>query len=186
MREDLKKRLIGAAVLASLAVIFIPMLLEEETVIDSNIYSTNIPKRIKPSEPAPVIQTEKLDHIRDQHDYGTSIQPSKDAEVKDIKDSSTDTVDTTTSESRQPVATRTGLTSWMVQVGSFSSQDNANKIVEQLRKAGYDTHLETAQVKNRKLYRVRVGPEIDRNNADRIAKEVSKKFFVNAKVLRYP
>ena len=185
MREDLKKRLIGAAVLASLAVIFIPMLLEEETVIDSNIYSTNIPKRIKPSEPAPVIQTEKLDHIREKHDYGTSIQPSKDAEVKDIVDSSTDAASVSATESK-PVSTRTGLTSWMVQVGSFSSQENANKIVAQLRKAGYDTHLETAQVNNRKLFRVRVGPEIDRNNADRIAKEVSKKFFVNAKVLRYP
>ena len=185
MREDLKKRLIGAAVLASLAVIFIPMLLEEETVIDSKISSTNIPKRIKPSEPAPVIQTEKLDQVREQQDYGTSIQPSKDAEVMEIVDSSGDNVAAESSESL-PVTTRTGLTSWMVQVGSFSSQDNANKIVEQLRKAGYDTHLETAQVKNRKVFRVRVGPEIDRNNADRIAKEVSKKFFVNAKVLRYP
>lgn len=185
MREDQKKRLIGAAVLASLAVIFIPMLLEEETVIDSNIYSTNIPERIQPPGPAPVIQTEKLDHIREKHDYGTSIQPSKNAEVKDIVDSSADTAAKTSANS-EAVATRTGLTSWMVQVGSFSSQDNANKIVEQLRKAGYDTHLETAQVKNRKLFRVRVGPEIDRNNADRIAKEVSKKFFVNARVLRYP
>lgn len=185
MREDLKKRLIGAAVLASLAVIFIPMLLEEETVIDSNIYSTNIPQRIKPAAPAPVIETEKLDQVREKHDYGTSIQPSKDAAVKDIVDSSTDNASAAATNSKA-VKTRTGLSSWMVQVGSFSSRDNANKIVEQLRAAGYDTHLETAQVNNRKLFRVRVGPEIDRNNADRIAKEVSKKFFVNARVLRYP
>ncbi len=185
MRQDLKKRLIGAAVLASLAVIFIPMLLEEETVIDNNIYSTNIPERIRPAEPAPVIQTEKLDQVREKHDYGTSIQPSKDAEVKEIVDSSAET-DADTSSAGKPLKTRTGLTSWMVQVGSFSSRENASKIVGELRKAGYDTHLETAQVKNRKLFRVRVGPEIDRNNADRIAKEVSKKFFVNATVLRYP
>jgi DedD protein len=185
MTENIKKRLIGAAVLASLAVIFIPMLLEEETVIDSNIYSTNIPERIETVTPAPQIQTEQLDRIREEHDYGTSIQPSKDAEVKDIASSSTDS-STISVADEKPVTTRTGLSSWMIQVGSFSSQDNANKIVSQLREAGYDTHLETAQVKSRKVFRVRVGPEIDRNNADRIAKEVSKKFFVKAKVLRYP
>ena len=187
MREDLKKRLIGAAVLASLAVIFIPMLLEEETVIDSNISSTNIPPRIKPSAPAPAIQTEKLDQVREQQDYGTSIQPSKGAEVKEIVDSSTSGSEASSVSESKPVATRTGLRStWMVQVGSFSSHENASKIVEKLRAAGYNTHLEPAQVKNRKVYRVRIGPEIDRNNADTIAKDVSKKFFVNAKVLGYP
>ena len=45
MDDKLKRRLIGAAVLASLAVIFVPMLVEEEPVPGEGISGSNIPPR---------------------------------------------------------------------------------------------------------------------------------------------
>ena len=183
MDNSLKKRLIGAAVLASLGVIFIPMLLEEDTVIDSDIYSSNIPEKQITSFEKPLVTDQEISEFKEQVEFGSSIMPQEGAEVKEINNQA-DLEEK--KEQAAPVKTRVGLTSWMVQAGSFSNHDNAEKVVSQLRNAGYDTHLETAQVKNKKVYRVRVGPEIDRSNADNIAKEISKKFFLSTRVIRYP
>ncbi len=45
MDEGLKRRLIGATVLVSLAVIFLPMLLEDKPVVDTTLEESNIPPR---------------------------------------------------------------------------------------------------------------------------------------------
>ena len=45
MDDRLKKRLIGATVLVSLVVIFVPMLLQHEPVLDQGIQGSNIPPR---------------------------------------------------------------------------------------------------------------------------------------------
>lgn len=183
MNEQLKKRLIGATVLASLAVIFIPMLLEEEGD-DAVIRQSNIPPRPAMQSSPQVIDVDQLDQLREDEQFGSSITPSEDSDVREIVmtplGSSASTGDDT------PVTTRVGLTSWMIQVGSFSNKENAERLVASLREAGYDTHLEPTQVKNQKLFRVRVGPEIERTNADEIAEAISKKFFVSARVIRYP
>ena len=184
MTEDLKKRLIGASVLASLAVIFIPMLLEDDTVLETSIRTTNIPEKPKAAVMPPSIAISEMDKLQTDLDYGTRIKPAKDAEVRTI-DSSTTPSDVTNSPT-PALKPRVGLSSWMIQVGSFSSRDNAQKVVDQLRADGFDTHLETAQVKSLKLFRVRVGPEIDRTRADEMAKRISKKFLVKARVIKYP
>ncbi len=184
MTEDLRKRLIGAAVLVSLAVIFIPMLLEEETAVDSSIRSSNIPDRKTVEFRKPGLSEDDLLKKQQELEFGTTIKPAADTEVKEVVVNQSNQ-DYSTAPSK-PVTTRVGLTSWMIQAGSFSSQDNAEKVVEQLREAGYDTHLEAAEVKSKKVYRVRVGPEVDRNKADEIAIAITKKFFLSAKVIRYP
>ena len=183
MTEELKKRLIGASVLASLAVIFIPMLLEDDTVIDSNIYTSNIPPKTQTTVEAPRIAIGEMEKLQTELDYGTTIKPAENTEVKNIDAKTPETETAITTTALKP---RVGLSSWMIQVASFASRDNALRVVEQLRSSGFDTHMETAQVKNRKVFRVRVGPEIDRNNADKLAKQISKKFFVKARVIKYP
>lgn len=184
MTEDLKKRLIGAAVLVSLAVIFIPMLLEENTVIDSSIHSTNIPEIQSNILKKPALSEKDIEQRKKDFEFGTTITPAADTEVKTVEISKPDSGEAEVKNGS--LATRVGLTSWMIQVGSFSSQDNAGKVVEQLRQAGYDTHLETAQVQSKTVYRVRVGPEIDRKRADEAAQKIAKKFFLTPKVIRYP
>ena len=188
MTEELKKRLIGAAVLLSLAVIFIPMLIEEDRPVDQRIYFSNIPKA---PEAPPMHQFPAPDEIEQRlqdvafGDDDSSIQPDEGAEVLDLN-SPEQQQSVAVKTNQTPAKTRVGLSSWMVQVASFSSQDNANKVVSQLKEAGYDTFLESAQVKNLKVFRVRVGPEISKKNADRIAAEISSKFFLKPKVVKYP
>lgn len=71
---------------------------------------------------------------------------------------------------------------WVVQVGSFSSAKSAESQVAQLRLAGLPAFSEKVTSSNGSVYKVRVGPEINRDKAtalaERIAKEQNLKGFV--------
>ena len=125
MDDGLKKRLIGATVLASLVVIFVPMLLEHEPVLEQDIDKSNIPprpggefnSRIIPqrSEPPPVPPTKTW---------------SAEPEVAASPETPAATTKPEPAEpAEKPVQTREGLSAWVVQVGSFSQRENAAKLV---------------------------------------------------------
>jgi DedD protein len=54
---------------------------------------------------------------------------------------------------------------WAVQLGSFASRDNAQRLVRELKGKGYAAFVLGGGGKSGKLYRVRVGPEADREAA---------------------
>jgi DedD protein len=58
---------------------------------------------------------------------------------------------------------------WVVQVGAFSSAATAQKMVDQLRAAGYKAYVSPVTRSGRTLQRVRVGPEAERARADGLA-----------------
>lgn len=60
------------------------------------------------------------------------------------------------------------LIRWVVQVGVFSEAANAEKLVFDLRDAGYRASSQAEQSGGRTVYRVRVGPEVDRSAAVRL------------------
>lgn len=63
------------------------------------------------------------------------------------------------------LASNDPLMRWVVQVGSFSSQDNAKDLVARLRQAGLSAYDETLTTDSSIIYRVRVGPYLDRDEA---------------------
>lgn len=58
---------------------------------------------------------------------------------------------------------------WAVQVGAFGSADAAAKLVKELGAAGYRAYEAPVSRSGKTLHRVRVGPEADRADADRLA-----------------
>lgn len=187
MDETLKKRLVGATVLVSLVVIFVPMLLDDEPMVESGISTTNIPpkperdfsSRVIPAEgerlsvppishrpeivplkppPAPVV-TEKTEPsvVTEKPEPATQSAPTKPAET-------------------QPpvVEPREGLTAWVIQVGSFSNRENAEKLVEKIREMKYAAFMEQADVEGKTHFRVKVGPEVDRKLADKMLVDLNK------------
>ncbi len=169
MTEDLKKRLIGAAVLVSLAVIFIPVLIEEQPPARS-ISGSNIPSSPPITHEENFLSEKVVEEKRAELAFGSSVEPASNSEVREITSEEQQSEVNESGTVSVPVP-RVGLTSWMIQAGAFSSRENAEKLVEKLRDA---------------VFRVRVGPEIDRGNADRMADKISKTFFVSAKVIQYP
>jgi DedD protein len=58
---------------------------------------------------------------------------------------------------------------WVIQLGSFVSRDNAERLAASLRGKSYAAFVSEFRGSGRVLYRVRVGPEHDRARADAIA-----------------
>lgn len=71
----------------------------------------------------------------------------------------------TTSSSAQSTSVKGG---WMVQLGSFASRANAERLAQQVRSRGFPVAVSRATT-GRRLYRVQVGPAHDRTSAEQLA-----------------
>jgi DedD protein len=78
------------------------------------------------------------------------------------------------------------LGNWVVQMGSFSSEQNALRLRDRLRKAGFVTQVEKVLVNGKTLFRVRVGPYLERAEADGDQKKLAETFDLKGRVLAYP
>ena len=193
MSEQLKRRLIGASVLISLAVIFVPMLFEREPVLVDRGFMKPIPKppdekfdsallddEIVLPEVAVAPVTEDRGPPADVDLVKTEPRPEPEQEPEPPAEK-------TTEEIEAPAKPKVGLSAWVVQVGSFSKKENALQLVQKLRKAGFDTmEPELVEIRGKSLYRVRIGPEIARENAQKLLPAVKKVSGLNGTVVRYP
>lgn len=66
-------------------------------------------------------------------------------------------------------AQATPVTGWMIQLGSFASRANAERLVRDLKAKGFAAVLTESASGGRKLYRVRVGPASDHATAEAVA-----------------
>ncbi len=78
------------------------------------------------------------------------------------------------------------LRGWVVQVGSFARRSNAETLTEQLRGAGFTTFVEPVKLSDRELYRVRVGPELDRHEAASLRDRLNEEMKIVGQLQRYP
>jgi len=188
MEQKLKERLTGAVVLILLAVIVVPLLLDDTRRVDTRISATNIPE--KPNDKF----TTRLVPILEQDE----ILPG--AELEEAIPAPVDAKDATIAEAPDPdepaeAAPDAGaepankdLTGWVVQVGSFS-RANADKLNDQLRQAGYRSYVVDEPVTAKDgslLYRVRIGPEVLRSEALKLKAELKKEMKLDGFVLNYP
>lgn len=63
---------------------------------------------------------------------------------------------------------------WAVQIGSFSSKENAETLAANLRKQGYAAFLSQLNQGGKALHRVRIGPQKDRAGAEAMAERLKK------------
>ncbi|GMR08322.1 MAG: hypothetical protein BMS9Abin26_1327 [Gammaproteobacteria bacterium] len=75
---------------------------------------------------------------------------------------------------------------WVVQLGSFATRLNADKMKERLKGLGFPAFVEKIQGSDGTLYRVRIGPEIRRERAIAIKDRLKKVANINGIVLRFP
>jgi len=201
MHQRLKERLVGAAVLVVIVVIFIPMLLTGP--IDSgSITKTNIPDR--PTEkfnsklvplsdslkPAAIVnkgETIIEDLVITDVDKEERAAKSQDKTLAQTEaSSSTLVVNKKSFHDKNVKDKQVGLTAWVVQLGSFSSKVNADKLKLKLRKSGFPAFVEPLEQNKKTVYRVRVGPELLRADADAILKKIKKNMKLDGIVVSYP
>jgi DedD protein len=80
-----------------------------------------------------------------------------------------------------PVSTPSDpLVRWVVQVGSFSSLKSAGDLVAKLRLAGLSAFSEKVTSATGTVYKVRIGPELDREKAAELARKVKTEHQLDA------
>jgi DedD protein len=75
------------------------------------------------------------------------------------------------------------LVRWVVQLGSFSSTGNADKLVERVRAEGLSAYKEAVSSAGSTVYRVRVGPFVEREEAIRVDGLIAQRLSVDGVVM---
>lgn len=78
------------------------------------------------------------------------------------------------------------VTGWAVQVGALAESADANALRDRLRGGGFTAYVETLRTERGTLYRVRVGPEIRRADAERLRDTLKSRFDLAGQVVAHP
>lgn len=173
----LKYRIVGAAVLLSLAVIFIPMILDGSgkdsvTTIDMEI----------PPEPTLVFSDEIEERVQTPAPEHTAKVKSSEPEeaVIDVKENVLPEVVVNKN-------TKPELLSWVVQVGAFGEREKAIAMQNKLLEAKFDALVEVGKSNGKDYFRVKAGPVISQDEAIKLKDKLKKKLKLDsAFVTRYP
>jgi DedD protein len=217
MDQMLKQRLIGAIVIISLAVIFIPMILEgpddalsprtqdmpPPPTID---YQTEVELPVpaettEASEAAAPVVTEqevaaipepptaqpeptvKPPEVVTKHPEAAIKPPAAVASAKTLKPAvSKQPPPQASAKSAAEPPSAAGA--WIVQVGSFGQQPNAVSLRDRLKKSGYPAFVQEVKGVDGHTYRVAIGPETDRGEAEKLRDKLARELRLKGMVLQ--
>ena len=185
----MKQRLIGAVVLIALAVIFVPMLLDgsgrkESAVVEAEL-SLAPPKFNFESELPDPKQLDSLPAAETKSEPQAVAAPVDKPEP--VKPAPPQPVEQPAppkakppAEPKVPEATASKITpnpslsGWAVQVAAFEEKGKALALQKKLVAGDFAAFTEKYEKQGKVLYRVRVGPELERENADRLRAKIEK------------
>jgi len=202
MQQKLKERLVGAAVLVAVAVIFIPIILNDSPETDS-ISGSNIPEKPDANFSSRIIPVIKQNDKSLSKDIETNNIISEDKQIKNnqetVKEVIAEKIEVNKEKSAEinsprkenevretEIQANVGLSAWVVQLGSFSNEENAQSLNKKLRKAGYPAFVEPLNKNGQTSYRVRVGPEIKRSEAELLLKKLKDNMEMEGILVSYP
>ncbi len=180
---SLKQRLAGAVVIIALGVIFIPLLLDGAGMEEYRRLKMNMPER--PEYEFPVVVPEKPmppapERAAKAPEGGQIQAPAKSRAGSSTHRAGGRTRATATPPAPKPKATpkpaRRIKPAFVVQLASFEKRDNARVLVDRLRKAGFEGFIETHRLDGRRMYRVKVGPMLRREDANKVLARLERKF----------
>lgn len=195
--DGFKQRIIGALIIVCLAVIFLPMLFDEphqererqtlEIPPESETPELDIEE---PSEPE-VTETEQGsvpppeddsapddgETVEDlpmaEGDNGDEASPQEPVETLDKPEPSPD----------EDSDTRVLEGSYLVQLGSFGSADNARRLRDRVRESDIEAYIESFERDGETLTRVFAGPFVDRATAEDAKKELDDSLDLDTLVI---
>ena len=163
MEKPLQQRIVGAIVLVMLGVIFIPALLDGSGYKSRQVQ--DIPVMEKPAFPS--LTQKNLKSI------STPLEGNKQSVAENLK------TDPRKSD-KKPIK------SFALQIGTFETYENAKKMRDRLRRAGYTTFVQESQANGNTRYKVRIGPELEYSVLDKINAAVKKSHKIDAYIVNHP
>ena len=222
MDNLVKQRVIGAVVLVALAVIFVPMLLEQpedelgpvgsnlpdkpDQIVRDRVEPLILPEPPEESEPAQVVLDApaadaaapgEAAPIPDPQAPPAASAPVEPAPAPPAAAPATPAEPVTPPAAATPAPAPAPvvqpettpakpLSGWVVQLASLASKDNALALQERLRGLGYTAFVEETKTAQGVLFRVRVGPELERANAEKLRDRLDQQVQLKGIVTRYP
>jgi len=201
-----QNRLVGTIIVAAVAIIFLPDVLDGDKKTYQDNFET-IPKAPKVDFPPankafPQQKLSKLpkEIISDDValDGGGALDASKALTEKGITVSTLDkepsfTADSTLADTKKTLdlvakkvpSTAVPKQAWVIQLGSFRHQNNVDDLVSKLKKQGYTAFTKPIKTKNGKLTKVFVGPELIKSSLEEKLPALKKLTNVQGKVARF-
>lgn len=159
MDKTLQQRIVGAIVLVALGVIFIPALL------DGSGYKSRHQKMVE-IPPKPTFPSANQERV-------TPIPTPIDKRKKVIEEKN----------KKKPAKP---IQSWALQVGTFDKESNAIAFRDRLRKKKLIAYVESAKVDDKKSFRVRIGPELDRERLEKLKDKLKKEQKIDGFIVKHP
>lgn len=163
MEVPLQQRIVGAIVLVTLGVIFIPALLDGSGYRSRQVQDIEVKE--KPEFPP---LTQKI-----VKPIPTPIEKNKQdlavvhkADPKQLHD--------------KPVK------AFALQVGTFGNNENAQKMCDDMKKAGYPAFVHKSTSKGKTSYKVRIGPELERSVLEKLRQDINKSQKIDSYIVNHP
>ena len=205
MNEVLKQRLIGALILVALGVVFWPIIFVEPgeqggasgVVIPPRPNVTTTPIEppdmagMRPSpeitratepEPAPVPEPEQVAapletaaEVAAEQPAAASVPEQPKAEKK-----------TRSEPPVKPALDADGIpVTWILRVASVSSADKSDQLRKDLLAMGHKAYVQKVNSGGRTLYRVYIGPKVEKAKLESVRREIDTRFGVTSMITRY-
>lgn len=188
-----KQRLVGLIVLSALAIIFWPIVFvspesEEELML---------PVFEMPERPDLVMSERREPNLervdRSRLPVIERTEPADEATIDAIVTNPQIELIAADNEPNGQTASREraefdaqGLpVSWELQVATLSAQERAEAIAEQLRKKGHKAYVSPVNIRSQRLYRVRIGPNLQRQRLIDIKPDIDAYFGVESKIIKF-
>lgn len=204
MDRALKERIIGATVLVLFVVLVVPVFLDgpdnDAAVISQNVplpgqsgnenqtivlhrdrdrpepvakADTTVEEEPSPERPAAPVAAPTRSEPESNPEPEANPEPKVQQETtQETEPPPPDEVAETKTQTPDELTSTTGM--WAVQLGSFGNQENAKKLSADLRKQNFTAFLSKLSTGDAELYRVRIGPQKDRESAEKVAEQLAR------------
>jgi len=203
--QNTKQRLVGISVIFALAVIFMPMILDGSGVRKNTLEVVIPPQpvvKFNPEFEQKIVElhakVENLAKLKPQFIDENSSDNGNKVERKSEKINPKDSVAKQIQPTRQlqsPVkqviqpreeVARTGGDTWVLQVGSFKDRAKAISQRDKVRKSNIAAvFIEKFKIDNRLIYRVRLGPFLNRDQSKVALNKIKAKHDIDGLIMKY-
>ena len=163
MEAPLQQRIVGAIVLVTLGVIFIPALLDGSGYKARQVQDIEIKEKPK----FPPLTQKKVKPI------ATPLEQNKKANTEALK-----------ADPKEPH--KKPIKTFALQIGTFDNNKNAEKMRDKMRKAGYTAFVHKSVSKSKTTYKVRIGPEIEHSVLEKIKTTLKKTHKIDGYIVNHP
>ena len=185
-----KYRLIGAGLLLGSSAILLPLILDGERPESLDV-QISVPERPEFPEVAiaPVQPVSEMEIPDEPVDVNSIELLPSDPETQPDNPVAKEPVRVVSEPVAKPAEPVLKVTKepvpigerWTLQVATFGKQDNATRTLKKLKDAGYPAYVMTTN----SLFKVFVGPELKREESEKMKQKVQKEFKLSGIVVKY-